>query len=405
MDVERFKNRCSHIPFLKISLIMIGVLLCLDLRARVSRAHRDRLPPDSGTISTVAGTGRCGFEGDDGPACRASLSLSFNGLAADRSGNLYLADTWNHRIRKISSNGLITTVAGTGERGDGGDRIPATRCRLRYPTGVAVDRRGNFYIADYANHRVRKVAPDGLITTVAGTGRRGKARDGALANASPLDHPRALALDAAGNLFIADLWNRCIRKVDRRGILTTVAGTPNSAAGIQEGIRATRASLCRPTDLAVDRKGNLYIADYEMNRVRRVGPDGRIWTVKGREKPTDSRSNSASGRDLFWGPTGVEVDALGNLYIAEGLSHRVLKLSPEGWITHVAGCGSGVFSGDGGSARAAGLNGPGSLALDPDGNLYIADTLNRRVRKVSWKTPDRPLNKVASRSGVPILAY
>ena len=189
-----------------------------------TRSHRIRRVDADGVVSAFAGTGEDGDEGDGGPASEAGLCLPA-GAVADAAGNLYIADTWNHRIRKVDTKGVITTLAGTGRRGDGGDGGPASAASLAYPTGVAADVAGNLYIADSWNHRVRKVDADGVITTFAGTGRRGDSGDGGLASRAGLAYPSAVAVDPAGSLYIADTWNHRVRKVGADGVITTLAGS------------------------------------------------------------------------------------------------------------------------------------------------------------------------------------
>jgi sugar lactone lactonase YvrE len=222
----------------------------------------------SGTITTFAGNGTQGFSGDGGPATSAGLSYP-GGVAVDAAGNLYIADTSNHRVRKVSTSGTITTVAGNGTFGFSGDDGPATNATLSYPTEVAVDAVGNLYIADTGNLRVRKVSASGTITTVAGNGIYGFSGDGGPATNASLVIPRGVAVDAVGNLYIADYGNSRVRKVSSWGTITTVAG--NGSPGFSgDGGPATSAALGYPRGVAVDAAGNLYIADTDNNRVRKV---------------------------------------------------------------------------------------------------------------------------------------
>ena len=236
------------------------------------------------TISFVAGGGTSGILGDGGPATSASLSAVYD-VAIDSSGNLYIADTGDNRIRKVSTSGTITTVAGGGTAsanspvGDGG---PATSAVLGYPAAVAVDAVGNLYIADTENNRVRKVSASGTITTVAGPGSsNGALGDGGPATAGTLIDPEGIAVDAAGDLYIADTFHNRVRKVSASGIITTVAGGGSASAGIGDGGQATAATLLYPTGLAVDAAGNLYVADSGHGRIRVVSPAGIINTVAG----------------------------------------------------------------------------------------------------------------------------
>ena len=336
----------------------------------------------TGTITTVAGTGEQGFGGDGGPAVQAQLA-SPTGVAVDGSGNLYIADSGNERIRKVDPTGRITTVAGTGERGAGGDGGPATQAQFAFPADVAVDGSDNLYIADRDTHRIRKVDPTGRITTIAGTGEYGGDGDGGPAVQAQLDSPTDVAVDGSGNLYIADKGTSRIRKVDSRGTITTVAGTRRRGGG-GDGGPAVQAQLTFPNGVAVDGSGNLYIADSGNDRIRKVDPTGTITTVAGiGEDVSDSGYSGDGGPAVeaqLAGPVGVAVDGSGNLYIADRGNRRIRKVDSRGRITTVAG--TGEHGGDGGPAARAQLNSPAGVAVDGSGNLYIADFSNDRIRKV-----------------------
>jgi hypothetical protein len=240
-------------------------------------------------IDTVAGNGSWGYSGDGGPATEAMLSYP-RGVAVDASGNIYIADLYNHRIRKVDTSGIITTVAGNGDEGYSGDGGPATEAMLDFPFGVAVDASGNIYIGDTHNYRIRKVDTSGIITTVAGNGAWGYSGDGGPATEAMLDFPCDVAVDASGNLYIGDVYNQRIRKVDTSGIINTVAG--NGSWGYSgDGGPATEAQLHGPFGVTVDASGNLYIADYDNQRIRKVDTSGIITTVAG----NGSRGYSGDG--------------------------------------------------------------------------------------------------------------
>ena len=344
-----------------------------------SSNHRIRKVDTTGTITTVAGTGRSGFSGDGGPATAARLD-SPTGVAVDGSGNLYIADQKNHRIRKVDTAGKITTVAGTGTAGFSDDGGSATGARLNYPRGVAVDGSGNLYIADQDNHSIRKVDTAGTITTVAGTGTGSFGGDGGQATAAGLNKPNSVALDGSGNLYIADWYNHRIRKVDTAGTITTVAGT-GSYGFSGDGGQATAAQLFFPESVAVDGSGNLYIVDTSNRRIRKVDTAGTITTFAGTGTNGFSGDGGQATAAQLNRPRGAAADGSGNLYIADQYNRRIRKVDTAGTITTFVGVGTGGFGGDGGPATGALLYFP-RVTVDGSGNLYIADASNHRVRKV-----------------------
>ena len=327
----------------------------------------------NGVITTVAGNGTQGSSGDNGPATSAQLNYP-GGIAVDSAGNLYIADSGNERIRKVS-NGVITTVAGNGAAGFSGDSGPAISARLSSPIGVAVDSAGNLYVDDYNNQRIRKVA-NGVITTVAGNGTQGFTGDNGPATSAQVT-PTGVASDSAGNLYIADQLNGRIRKVANT-VITTVAG---GGFALGDNGQSTSGELDRPEGVAVDSAGSLYIADAYNNRIRKVA-NGVITTVAGNGMDGFGGDNGPATSATLSGPGGVAVDSAGNLYISDGGNSRIRKVA-NGVITTVAGNGKYGFSGDNGPATAAQLNGPGGIAVDSASNLYIADANNGRIRKVS----------------------
>ncbi|PWT99085.1 MAG: hypothetical protein C5B51_27925, partial [Terriglobia bacterium] len=421
--------------------------LALDLSGNLYLADYSnsviRKVTTGGTITTTAGNGTPGFSGDGGPALNAQLR-SPGGIATDLSGNLYIADSANSRIRKVATNGTISTVAGNGIFpgsgpgfiGPAGDGSPATSAQLGYPTGVAVDSAGslyiadpgsdrvrkvvagimfseagngftgysgdggpasgaqmglplgmavdtlgNFYVSDSDNNVVRKIAPGGPISTIAGDGKGtpGYSGDGGPATSAALSGPAGLAIDAAGNLFIADLGNNAIRKVAANGTISTVAG--NSICGyLGDGGPASAAELCAPWGLALDTSGNLYIADSGNNVVRKIA-GGTITTIAGNGTAGFSGDGSAATGAQLFNPTGVAVDGAGRVYIADAGNSRIRAVS-NGTITTVAG-GGGVFPGDGGPATSAQLGNPSGVSVDAAGNFYIADSSSGLVRRVA----------------------
>jgi len=340
--------------------------------AEFSNNRVRKLAPD-GTVTTVAGTGGMGYSGDGGPATGARL-WSPNDVAIDAGGNLYIADTGNGRVRRVTPGGIISTVAGGGPPGTTGDGGPATNASLDNPISVGVDTAGNFYIG--FTSRIRKVSAAGIITTVASGGDTSYVGDGGPAiSTARLSSPGGLAFDSSGNLYIAD--NRRIRRVTPDGIITTVAGNGRSdSAG--DGGPATSASLASPFGICVDAAGNLYIAD--STTVRKVASNGIISTVAGGGHSAPTEGGLAT-KAYFGFTFSVVLGAAGQLYFID--SNRVWKLNPAGTVSSVAGTETAGTSGDGGPASSAQLNEPRALAMDSGGNLYIAEGLGRRVRMVS----------------------
>jgi sugar lactone lactonase YvrE len=323
----------------------------------------------SGAITTVAGNGTGWFGGDGGAAVSAELHSPF-GVAVDSSGNPYLADTTNNRVRKVGASGTISTLAGNGAPSYSGDNGAAIFAGLNSPTGVAVDNTGNLYIADKINNRIRRVGTSGNITTVAGNGTVGYAGDGGLATSAELYYPTGVAVDSAGNLYIADYDNNRIRKVNTSGIITTVAGNGLAGYNCGNGV-ATSVGLHNPYGVAVDGGGNLYIADYGNQCIRKVNGAGNIATVAGNGIASyGGDGGPATSAELNY-PTGVAVDSAGNLYIADYVNNRVRKVDSFGTITTFAGNGKAGFSGDGGPATGAELYNPTSVAVSPSVLLSV----------------------------------
>jgi sugar lactone lactonase YvrE len=335
-----------------------------------------KITPD-GTIATVAGKRVLGFSGDGGPATSAQFYAP-GSVALDPRGNLYIADTWNHRIRKVAPDGIITTVVGNGPTDWGGGKD--ANAQLYIPKRVAIDNHGNIYISDAGRNRIRKVTPAGLITTIAGNGTSGFSGDGSPAISAQFNDPDGIALDSSDNLYIADSNNNRIRKVTPAGIITTIAG--NGAKGSSgDGGPAALAQLYWPQGVTVDSSGNLFVADMQNHRIRKVTPDGIITTIAGNGKPGFGGDSGQATSAQLNTPRSISMDNAGNLYIADTANYRIRKITPAGIITTIAGNGQGGFSGDGGSAVSAQLGGPWDMVVDSSGNLYIADT--NRIRKVS----------------------
>jgi len=328
-------------------------------------------------ITTVAGTGATGFSGDGGPVDQALLRHPRN-VALGPDGSLYIVDQQNHSIRRVTPDGIITTVAGTGTSGFSGDGGLADQARLSFPSDVAFAPDGSLYIADVNNHRIRRVAPGGLISTVAGTGISSFSGDGGPADQANLRLPSGVALGPDGSLYIADHGNQRIRRVAPNGLITTVAG---------DGGPAGQARLFLPNDVAFAPDGSLYIADTGNHRIRRITPDGIITTVAGTGTLGYTGDGGPADQAQLSSPHGVALGPDGSLYISDAFNHSIRRVTPGGLISTMAGTGLASFSGDGGPADQAQLHRPRGVALGPDGSLYIADALNHRIRRVETAMP------------------
>ena len=368
----------GHVVRTRVCLAVTAVLIASTVAAVASGAA------GGGAITTVAGGTLRGFGGDGGPGTAARLSLP-EGLAADSGGNLYVFDCANARVRKLRADGTITTIAGTGRFGFSGDGGPATsaelrpRCGANDPAGLAVDAAGDVFIADTGNHRVRMVNPAGVITTVAGTGGSAFGGDGGPATAAQLYSPTGLAT-SRGTLYIADAGNHRVRAVAPNGTITTVAGNGiagcNACSAQAEGGPATAAPIYDPVGLAVDGRGNLLIADWIDDRVFAVSPTGIITTLAGTTHPGNlaggfsGDGGPATGAELD-GPAALAVDAHGNIYVADSINDRVRVIAPGGTISTYAGDGSRSFH-EGAPATAGSVGTPEGLAILGQDRLYIA---------------------------------
>jgi uncharacterized protein (TIGR03437 family) len=346
------------------------------------------------TITTVAGNGRLGYSGDGGQATSAALSDP-RGVITDPAGNVYFCDRGNNAVRKIDLSGIITTVAGTGAAGYNGDNIQGTQARLNSPWRVTIDPAGNLYIADSGNNRIRKLAPNGIITTVAGTGKTGYTGDGGAATSATMNFPEQAELDAFGNLYIADSGNNVVRKIGSNGIITTVAG--NGFGAVEDnnndelggysgdGGPATKAELNGPVSLAVDPSGNLWISDQGNNVVRYVdAATGLISTVAGiHNRYSYTGDGGPASKATFATLAGIARDAAGNIYVTDDGNDVLRVILPDGTIQTVAGDGDPGFSGDGGPATGAELNSLRQVAVGTFGDIYISDTFNYRIRKLT----------------------
>lgn len=332
----------------------------------------------SDIIETVAGNGSR-FSYDDVPAVRVGLNYP-SGIAVGADGSLYIAEVFANRIRRVGPDGIISTFAGTGEAGFSGDGGLATMAALHFPSAVAADSYGNIYVTDNRNHRIRRIGPDGVISTVAGTGQYGFSGDHGQATHARLGYPRGLAVSPDGTVYIADISNR-IRRVTPDGTITTFAGT--GLRGFSgDGGPATQAQLTAPIGVSLGPDGDLYIADIGNHRIRRVTPDGVINTFAGTGELGFSGDGGPATAALLNEPIGVTVTSNGVVLVTESWNHRVRRIGTDGIITTIAGIEDFGHSDDGRPAAGAELYLPEGIAVGPDGNVYIADSGNVRVRRI-----------------------
>jgi sugar lactone lactonase YvrE len=352
--------------------------------------HTIRKVTPSGVVTALAGTA-----GTRGSADGTGAAARFNrpaGVAVDSAGNVYVADTSNHTIRKVTPAGLVvTTLAGTASIYGSLDATGAA-ARFTSPAGVAVDSAGNVYVADQSNHTIRKVAATGVVTTLAGTAGISGSLDGTGA-AARFNLPAGMAVDSAGNIYVADTSNRTIRKVTATGGVTTLAGTAGTI-GNADGT-GTAASFNFPSGVAVDSAGNVYVADEFNNNIRKVTPTGGVTTLAGGSGGMSGSTDGTGAAARFHSPTGVAVDSAGNVYVADSGNHTIRKVTADGVVTTPAGSAGTIGSADG-TGTAASFNRPINVAVDSAGNAYVTDAFNHTIRKV---TPTGTTTTVAGTAG------
>ena len=358
--------------------------IATDPHGNIYISHRSqnrirKLSPN-GTITTIAGNGIVGFSGDGGPALESSLNFPA-GLVFDKE-NLYVADRNNHRIRKIDSKGIISTVAGTGIPECCNDNGLAVEAHLYFPSDIDVDTEGNLYISDRSNNRIRKVNSDGIITTMAGLGKPGYGGDFGPADKALLKYPFGISLDNKGNFYIADRGNNRVRKIDQRGIITTIAGDGTHSFGGDYG-PANQSSLAFPTDVTVDSLGTVYIADRNNNRVRKIDRLGVITTLMGLSQTEFNGDNEISAETTLHLPFALALNGEDRLLVVDRNHFRVREVRLQSnQVETVAGNGTFLFRGDGGPGGGATLEAPSGIAVDSKGNVLFADRLHQRIRRV-----------------------
>jgi len=363
-------------PALRPQLLLTVVVAMAAVAGPVAAAGAQAT---DGTISNVAGTGVPGAAGDGGPATAAQLNQPGD-VAYLAGGAIVIADTANNRVRRIGASGTITTVAGTGTPDFTGDGGPATGADLDAPGGVTALPDGGFLLADTANQRIRRVHPDGTIVTVAGSSSSpGLGGDGGPATAARLNSPADTFVLPDGGFLIADAGNGRVRRVAPDGTISTLAGTTPGFAG--DGGPATGAQLAAPSDVTVDSLGRIVITDTGNSRLRRIAADGTITTIAGTTPGLSGDGDPARGAQLS-GPASVAALTNGGLLLADTVNARIRRVTPLGAIIAVAGTSPGR-SGDGGAAQRAKLRAPGAVTLSPGGGFLVADTQNNVVRQVS----------------------
>lgn len=353
-----------RLPLLATFLFCCLILLCL---LSCDEEKTDAGRHEYTIVSTLAGNDAAGFADGVGPFA------SFNypcGIAVDGGGNLYVADHSNHSIRRVTPEGVVSTFAGTGQPGDSdGHRLEAS---FNLPYGLALDAAGNLYVGDVGNHRIRKISTDGSVTTLAGSRKGFSDRQGEYAM---FNHPYGVAVDRHGNVYVADSHNNRIRKIEPDGSTTTVAGNGND--GFVDGVR-DGAEFYVPIGIVIDSEGNLYVGDEGNSSVRKISRDGRVATLAGNGK--FSFADGVGRNAVFNAPGGIAIDTHGNLFVADYLNNCIRKIGPDGQVRKIAGNLKKGFA-DGAPAQAR-FYYPFGIAVDHAGVVYVGDQFNHRIRKI-----------------------
>ncbi|PJZ79235.1 NHL repeat-containing protein [Leptospira meyeri] len=328
-------------------------------------------------VTTFAGSATSGLVDATGTSARFNKP---NGVAIDSAGNLYIADTGNHCIRKITSAGVVTVFAGSNSGVSGLVNNTGTAARFNEPVGVAVDNAGNVYVGDSLNMVVRKITSAGVVTTLAGGGGGVGAVDGT-GGAAKFDQPHGVAVDSAGNIYVADSQNDAIRKVTSAGVVTTIAGSTDSSSGFVNGT-GTAARFTQPSGIAIDSAGNIYVGDTNNNAIRKITSAGVVTTLAGSATGASGYVNGAGTAARFTQPIGITLDSAGNLYVADSTNNAIRKVTSDGVVTTLAGATtrlSGFVDGIGFNSR---FNQPYGIAPDSNGHLFVGDFGNNSIRKI-----------------------
>ena len=355
---------------IKFTLKLFTVVLLMYAASGLTGCGKEKLSPGTVTDSTIiAGSDTAGYLNGVGTSARFNHPF---GLAADAHGNLYIADQGNGVIRKMDSTGLVSTLAGMpGTRSfvDGAGNQAA----FNMPFGVAIGASGNIYVADAGNNKIRMITPAGIVSTFSGTGATGAANG---PDTASFNSPLGVAADASGNVYVADYENNMIRKISAAGLVSTLAGS--GAQGADNG-RDTSATFDLPEGIAVDASGNVYVADNGNNLIRKITPAGQVTTLAGSGQAGSANGNGTSAS--FNSPFGIAVDASGNVYVTDSGNNLIRKVSPSGTVTTFAG--SGIKGAKDATGTSASFNIPSGLAIDNQGNVYVADENNNLIRKIT----------------------
>jgi len=357
----------------KISSISVLALMSLLVSCKVPESKAKIPESNAWMVTTLAGSGTAGSADGTGTAAQFSGP---RGVAVDSSGNVYVGDTLNSRIRKITPEGVVSTLAGSTS---GFADATGTAAKFDRPQGVAVDSSGNVYVADYSNNRIRKITSAGVVTTLAGDRAEGDANG--TGTAARFHGPSGVAVDSSGNVYVADRSNHRIRKITPAGEeVTTLAGTATPG---HVDTRGTEAKFNFPERVAVDSSGNVYVADTNNHRIRKITPAGVATTLAG---STRGFADGAGTKAWFDEPIGVAVDSSGNVYVADSYNHRIRKITPADRVVSTI-AGSGTADSADGTGTAAKFHSPIGVAVDSSGNVYVADSNNHRIRKIEYKVP------------------
>ncbi|HTK20026.1 MAG TPA: NHL repeat-containing protein [Mucilaginibacter sp.] len=366
---------------IKPTLKLLVIFLGVVFVSGIIGCKQELLSPSHVTDSTVvAGSDTAGLVNGTGKTVKFNHPF---GLAVDASGNLYIADVGNNVIRKIDTTGLVSTFAGIGGVKGSANGLDSL-ATFNKPFGVAADAAGNLYVADAGNNLIRMISSAGMVSNFAGTGIAGSSN---VADSVTFNSPLGVAVDGSGNVYVADYGNNLIRKITQAGVVSTLAGS--GAKGADDGLD-TAATFNLPEALAVDAAGNIYVVDNGNDLIRKVTPAGQVTTFAGSGQPGKSDGTGAAAS--FNSPFGIAIDASGNLYVADSGNNLIRKITPDGSVTTIAG--SGLKGANNGAGKAASFNTPAGIAVDKSGNIYVADENNNLIRKISQAGTVTTISKI-----------